>query len=130
MQVEVSGSSIARVPVAEIQSRMDAFFVDVNKGPREDESFHKFLSRIHGEFQLIHPFRDGNGRTGRIIMNLLALQRGYPIIFYRPEHRVLFCEACEGTNKGAHALFGRMILEAFYSSLRVYERVTGPLLPQ
>ena len=33
----------------------------------------------HHEFVKIHPFTDGNGRTARIVLNLLLLKKGYPI---------------------------------------------------
>ena len=43
---------------------MKAFFHTLAVGIREGESFHDFLARIHTDFQLVHPFRDGNGRIG------------------------------------------------------------------
>ncbi len=36
------------------------------------------LARFHTLFESIHPFRDGNGRSGRILMNYLAISQGYP----------------------------------------------------
>ncbi len=36
------------------------------------------LAEIHGEFIVIHPFRDGNGRTGRMFSNLLLMQAETP----------------------------------------------------
>lgn len=36
------------------------------------------IARVHGEFEIIHPFREGNGRVGRLIADLMALQAGYP----------------------------------------------------
>ena len=36
------------------------------------------LARFHTLFESIHPFRDGNGRSGRILMNYLAISLGYP----------------------------------------------------
>lgn len=36
------------------------------------------IARFHLEFMNIHPFTDGNGRTGRILMNLELMQNGYP----------------------------------------------------
>ena len=38
------------------------------------------LAIVHVEFILIHPFRDGNGRLGRLLMTIMALQAGLPIL--------------------------------------------------
>lgn len=38
------------------------------------------ITRFYLEFQGIHPFEDGNGRTGRVLMNLELMQNGYPPI--------------------------------------------------
>lgn len=38
-----------------------------------------YASRAHFRFVSIHPFRDGNGRLGRLLMNLCLLRAGYPI---------------------------------------------------
>ena len=35
-------------------------------------------ARLHSEFVKIHPFIDGNGRTSRLLMNLVLMQHGYP----------------------------------------------------
>lgn len=35
-------------------------------------------ARLHSEFVKIHPFVDGNGRTSRLLMNLVLMQHGYP----------------------------------------------------
>lgn len=42
----------------------------------------KALSEVHVEFELIHPFREGNGRVGRILITLMALQAGLPLLNY------------------------------------------------
>ena len=36
------------------------------------------LARLHASFEQLHPFRDGNGRTGRLLLNLLLVRNGYP----------------------------------------------------
>ena len=57
----------------------------VNAGPAPDEHLMEHLARMHSRFESIHPFRDGNGRTGRLVVNLLLVRRGYPpaIIYNR-----------------------------------------------
>ncbi len=40
----------------------------------------EYASIAHYRFVSIHPFRDGNGRTARLLMNLLLIQSGYPIV--------------------------------------------------
>ena len=49
----------------------------------------------HTRFVSIHPFLDGNGRTARLIMNLLLLQNGYTPIIIRNKERVNYLDAIE-----------------------------------
>ncbi len=43
------------------------------------------LARLHSQFERVHPFLDGNGRTGRLALNLILVRLGYPpvVIFKR-----------------------------------------------
>jgi len=43
----------------------------------------------------IHPFADGNGRTARLLMNLMLMQRGYPPVAVRLEDRKTYLDALE-----------------------------------
>jgi Fic family protein len=43
----------------------------------------------------IHPFADGNGRTARLLMNLMFLRGGYPPVAVRPEDRKAYLDALE-----------------------------------
>jgi Fic family protein len=46
----------------------------------EKYNIYQAMARIHNYFEGIHPFNDGNGRTGRIVMNYILLMKGYPNI--------------------------------------------------
>lgn len=61
------------------------------------------LTYAHNEFIRIHPFNNGNGRTGRIIMNLIALKFGYwPLELYHREgdSRKVCIDAMKLADKG------------------------------
>jgi Fic family protein len=49
----------------------------------------------HFRLVAIHPFTDGNGRTARLLMNLLLLRGGYPPIAVRPEDRKVYLDTLE-----------------------------------
>ena len=49
----------------------------------------------HFRLVAIHPFADGNGRTARLLMNLLLLREGYPPISVRPEDRKKYLDTLE-----------------------------------
>jgi len=45
------------------------------------------LSISHGFFEEIHPFEDGNGRTGRIILNYILISKGYPLVIIKGDDK-------------------------------------------
>ena len=42
------------------------------------EPFPETLGRLHNAFERVHPLLDGNGRTGRLALNLILVRLGYP----------------------------------------------------
>jgi Fic family protein len=50
---------------------------------------------LHGEFVKIHPFIDGNGRTARLLLNLVLISNGYPPIVIKKESRLAYYEALD-----------------------------------
>ncbi|MGP7734630.1 Fic/DOC family protein [Oceanimonas smirnovii] len=53
-----------------------------------EETVIRYLAQSHVEFILIHPFREGNGRVSRLLLNVMALQAGFqPLDSYRKRTR-------------------------------------------
>jgi Fic family protein len=52
---------------------------------------------FEGHFRLtaIHPFADGNGRTARLLMNMMLIRGGYPPVAVRPQDRKTYLDALE-----------------------------------
>lgn len=76
VRVLITGS---RYPVAapeKIQREMDQLFEWIQ---RKREGYHpvEFAAQLHKRFVFIHPFKDGNGRVARLLMNLALIQDGY-----------------------------------------------------
>lgn len=62
-------------------------------GPVAGEHVMVRLARLHASFEQIHPFRDGNGRTGRLVLNLLLVRRGYPPAVILKQQRARYLAA-------------------------------------
>ena len=56
-------------------------YTPLQRGTDKDK-LSEIISKVHGQFEIIHPFREGNGRVGRLIAELIAIQAGYPSLDY------------------------------------------------
>ncbi len=67
-------------------------------------------ARFHGFFEYLHPFRDGNGRTGRLLSNWIMLHCGQPLIIIDIKDRAAYIDSLrkirsEGTDEHLISLF-------------------------
>jgi hypothetical protein len=90
---------------------------------------HKFpvvgAAYVHHQLAAIHPFVDGNGRTSRLLMNLVLFRSGYPIVNIKREERAKYYEALSFADLGLYDPLVELIMsganEVFSQMKRVRE---------
>ena len=80
---------------------------------RENENQNPIIvaAIAHHEFVKIHPFKDGNGRTERILLNLILLKKGFPICNIRRDERPMYYEALSLADTGVYEPIVEVVAE-------------------
>jgi len=65
---------------------------------------------FHAEFERVHPFVDGNGRVGRLIMNFILYKNNFPMINIPKKKRFAYYEALRSAHKGNYKPFLDLLL--------------------
>ena len=90
-------------------------------------------ARFHGFYEYLHPFRDGNGRTGRLLSNFILLQFNLPELVIRKEDRQQYIDALrakrtEGTDEFLIAFFFKAALKQMQDELNQKQNGSRPML--
>lgn len=96
--VRISGSRVVLPNPAKVATLMSGFFANL----RAMAGSHpvEIAAEAHYRLVTIHPFLDGNGRTARLLMNLILLQNGYPPALIRTRDRVPYLKSLEKAQLG------------------------------
>ncbi|KAL3093673.1 hypothetical protein niasHS_006235 [Heterodera schachtii] len=89
------------VPGEHVATEMSIFIHWLN-GPRAENSI-AFAAEAHVRLVRIHPFLDGNGRTARLLLNLILRRAGHAPVLMRKGWRDNYNEAMRNNNVGAFA---------------------------
>jgi Fic family protein len=78
------------VPIANFASVPDLMIKLIEKINQEEKDIIKHISEIHAKFEQIHPFPDGNGRIGRLLLIAQLLQRNLPPALIKQEDKIKY----------------------------------------
>ncbi|MGW9372539.1 Fic family protein [Streptomyces xanthophaeus] len=97
--------------------------------PEADLSIPEQLADLHNRFEQVHPFLDGNGRTGRLVLNLLLGRMGYPPAIINKRDREKYLQAMRRGDRGEMGPLAELIARSVTSNLYrfVLPAVAGPV---
>lgn len=87
--VRIVGVNLPTANYLKIPELMSKLVVDINKS-RTDIIAH--ATEIHARFEQIHPFSDGNGRIGRLILQTMMLRKNLPPAIIKQDKKVLYLQ--------------------------------------
>jgi Fic family protein len=116
-------------PFTEVDHLMRAWVDDVD-GLRTSSGvpMPERLARIHNQFERVHPFLDGNGRAGRLLLNLILVRMGYPPAIIFKNQREVYLKALRKADGGDYGPLGELIARSVTGNLYrfVVPAVAGP----
>lgn len=117
--VRVAGSLVVFPNALKVPDRM----TELIRWLQTEKDLHpaELAAQAHYKLVTIHPFVDGNGRTARLLMNLILMRMGYPPAVIRKENRLVYIKSLEkGQLGGSLEDYEKIIFKAVHRSLDIY----------
>lgn len=123
--VFISGMDTKLPAPEEIEGQMQGFGNDLATLKEKLNSI-EYSATIHNRLVTIHPFLDGNGRTARLLMNLLLMRAGHTITIIPPIYRAEYIKCAYEGNKNNHKEFINFLSCMVYESQKEYLNLLNP----
>lgn len=117
--VRITGASFMPPPPDEIGRLMGVLLEWLRENPDELRAI-ELAAVFHHRFVCIHPFVDGNGRVGRLLMNAILLRTGYPFVIILKVDRQRYLGTLSLADSGTLLSFVNFVARCVERSLDVY----------
>jgi Fic family protein len=117
--VSIRGSALVPPPAREVPALMETWLAWLDGEGRRYEPVTRAVIAHHG-FLAVHPFLDGNGRTARLLLNLLLIRDGFPPALLLQEWRHGYLEALAQADRGRYNPLLNILGRAIESGLDLY----------
>lgn len=116
--VRISGANFVPPNALKVPTLMDELVQWLN----DETSLHIAIKAalFHHRFVWVHPYFDGNGRTVRLIFNLLLMREGYPPAIILRNDRKKYYDALNKANNGDYSKIVLVVIQAIERSLDIY----------
>ncbi|UCE39128.1 MAG: Fic family protein [Thermoplasmata archaeon] len=105
VNVRIKGAKFAPPRMEKVVKEMNDWMNEYRKRDIEGEDTFELASWMHYKFEWIHPFGDGNGRVGRLLLNLHFLRRNWPFVHVLPPNQKEYLKALNAASGGDFSLF-------------------------
>jgi Fic family protein len=120
--VMITGSSHRPPEAYEVPKLMEELVSWVRKNQNKTHPV-ELAALAHHRLVHIHPFADGNGRTARLFMNLILMQKGYPMVIILKNDRQKYYRALDKADRGNTADIEKLIAQSVERSMNIYLKV-------
>ena len=117
--VRITGANFTPPNANKISDLLDELIDFVSLNPLKLNAI-EMATVFHHKFVYIHPFFDGNGRTVRLVMNLLLMKYGFPPAIILKNDRKKYYEALNQANKGNYQKLMLLMCQAQERTLNIY----------
>ena len=126
--IQPFGRGMQPPPWPEVPPLIKDWLSDVNALQQAGVAQPEAFARLHARFEQIHPFLDGNGRAGRLVLNLLLVRLGYPPAIIYKGDRSRYLGALASAGKGDAGPLGEFLARAILDNLHkfVVPAIAGP----
>lgn len=117
--VRIAGANFTPPNALKVSELLDNLLVYINENPDQLNSI-ELACIFHHRLVWIHPFFDGNGRTVRLMMNLILMKDGFPPAIILSNDRKKYYDALNKANLGDYNKLMLIMGQALERSLNIY----------